>query len=132
MHSFVGTVRKEGLGEWCPVSNAFPPRQMAESCPLSHLDLSFCYKVSKESLDIVVTTLKAKGCLKRFVSLGMGFSPITVELLSSVPSLTHLCLCGVTELSDAMIGVVSVRAYVLQCLDHVYSLSLGLCTVWLT
>ncbi|KAL5471143.1 hypothetical protein EMCRGX_G029226 [Ephydatia muelleri] len=81
--------------------------QMAESCPLSYLDLSFCYKVSKEHLDIIVTTLKAKSSLKHFVSLGMGFSPITVELLSSVPSLTHLSLCGVTELNDAMIDVIT-------------------------
>ncbi|KAL5471170.1 hypothetical protein EMCRGX_G029257 [Ephydatia muelleri] len=76
-------------------------------CPLAYLDLSLCYKVGKEDMTNVVASIKARNSLQHFVCIGGTVSTVCIEVLSSTPSLTHLCLCGIQELSDEMIGMIT-------------------------
>ena len=89
----------------------------------------------------VVASIKARSSLQHFVCIGGTVSTVCIEVLSSTPSLTHLCLCGIQELSDEMIGMVCVSvcacmcmcmcvcAYVCSLCVHVYACSIcvGVC-----
>ena len=88
---------------------------MAENCPISSLNISFCYKVPAREVEIIVSMLKAKGTLQSFEAMGIQLSPIGLELLTSTHSLTKLSLCGVTQVTDEtvdMVCVVLFRKYI--------------------
>lgn len=74
--------------------------KLAETCCIEHLKVSFCYKVPAPSLDILITTLKAKGCLKSLELMGDTLGDFGPEFLVSCRSLTHLFLSGVKEITD--------------------------------
>ena len=80
--------------------------QMAENCPISSLNISFCYKVSAQEVEIIVSMLRAKGTLQNFEAMGVTLSPIGVELLTSTLSLTKLSLCGVALMTDETVDLV--------------------------
>lgn len=79
---------------------------MAERCDLSTLCMSFCYKVSPQSVEIIISLLRAKGSLKTFEAMGIGVSPLAMEMIASTSCLTTLALCGVTALTDDMVELV--------------------------
>lgn len=81
---------------------------MAENCPISSLNISFCYKVPAQQVEIIVSMLKAKGTLQSFEAMGISLSPIGLELLTSTQSLTKLSLCGVTQVTDETVDMVCV------------------------
>ena len=83
-----------------------PPQQMAEHCPISSLNVSFCYKVPAQQIEIVISTLRAKGTLQSFKAMGTTLSSIGLELLSQTSSLTKLSLCGVALINDEAIEMV--------------------------
>ena len=82
--------------------------QMAERCNLCSLCLSFCYKVSKHNLDVIISLLRAKGILHTFEALGVGVSPTALELLASTSCLAYLSLCGVPRVTDESVELVGV------------------------
>ena len=83
------------------------PAQMVEMCNITSLSISFCYKVCVQKLEVVFSTLRAKGSIHCLEMLGITVSPLTVEVLSFFPpSLTHLSLCGVQTLTDSMVDMV--------------------------
>ena len=79
---------------------------MAESCPISSLNISFCYKVPAGEVEVIVSILRAKGTLQNFEAMGIVVSPVGLELLSSTQSLTKLSLCGVALVSDEIVDLV--------------------------
>ena len=79
---------------------------MAESCPISSLNMSFCYNVSAENVEIIASMLRAKGTLQSFEAMGRVLSPIGLELLVSTHTLTKLCLCGVAVVTDETVELV--------------------------
>ena len=81
---------------------------MAENCPISSLNISFCYKVPAQRVEIIVSMLKAKGTLQSFEAMGTLLSPIGLELLTSTQSLTKLSLCGVTQVTDETVDMVCI------------------------
>jgi hypothetical protein len=81
--------------------------QMAENCPISSLNISFCYKVPAREVEIIVSMLKAKGTLQSFEAMGIQLSPIGLELLTSTHSLTKLSLCGVTQVTDETVDMLT-------------------------
>ena len=83
------------------------PLQMAESCPISSLNISFCYKVPSQQVEVIVSILRAKGTLQSFEAMGISLSPIGLELLASTATLTKLSLCGVTLMNDERVEMVS-------------------------
>ena len=82
---------------------------MAENCPISSLNISFCYKVPAQQVEIIVSMLKAKGTLQSFEAMGTLLSPIGLELLTSTQSLTKLSLCGVTQVTDETVDMVCIN-----------------------
>lgn len=80
--------------------------KMAERCSLSSLCLSFCYKVTPQACEVIVSLLRAKGSLVRLEAMGLNISPLAMEMLASTSSLTSLDLCGVTAANDEMIEMV--------------------------
>ncbi len=81
--------------------------QMAERCNLSSLCISFCYKVSRSSMEVVISLLRASGNIVKFEAMGISLSPIGLEMLSSTSCLTHLCLCGVPAITDESLEMVN-------------------------
>lgn len=79
---------------------------MAEQCSLSSLSISFCYKVTPQHIEILVSLLRAKGMLHTFEAMGVVISPLALEMLSSTSCLTHLSLCGVQGVDDNMVEMV--------------------------
>ena len=79
---------------------------MAENCPISSLNISFCYKVPAQQVEIILSMLRAKGSLQNFEAMGITLSPIGFELLTSTQSLTKLSLCGVALINDKMVDLV--------------------------
>lgn len=80
---------------------------MAECCPISSLNISFCYKVPSQQVEVMVSILRAKGTLQIFEAMGITLSPIGLELLASTATLTKLSLCGVTLMNDERVEMVS-------------------------
>ena len=80
---------------------------MAENCSLRVLNISFCYKISSDSLDVLISTLKAKECLTSINMMGVSLRGLGMEFLSTCSSLTHLSLSGVRELDDNNLEMVS-------------------------
>ena len=83
--------------------------QMAEGCILSNLCISFCYKVEPKHVDVLVSLLRAKGILHTFDAMGIGVTSLALEMLASTRSLTTLILCGVPEIVDEKVEMVSFR-----------------------
>lgn len=81
--------------------------KMAENCSLRVLNISFCYKISSDSLDVLISTLKAKECLTSINMMGVSLRGLGMEFLSTCSSLTHLSLSGVRELDDNNLEMVS-------------------------
>ena len=81
---------------------------MAERCDITELCISFCYKVSPQNVDIIVSLLRARGKLTKFEAMGIGMSPLTMEMIASASCLTSLSLCGVTALTDDTVEMVRV------------------------
>ena len=86
---------------------------MAENCPISSLNISFCYKVPAHAVEVIVSSLRAKGTLQSFEAMGRVLSPIGLELLASTPALSRLSLCGVALINDDNIDLVG--TYVTLC-----------------
>lgn len=80
---------------------------MAENCPISSLNISFCYKVMAQQVEIIVSMLRAKGTLQSFEAIGVTLSPVGVELLTSTLSLTKLSLCGIALITDETVDLVT-------------------------
>ena len=80
--------------------------KMAESCSLTTVCISFCYKVSPQNVDVIISLLRAKGTLTTFEAMGIGVSPLAMEMIASTSCLTTLALCGVTALTDDTIELV--------------------------
>lgn len=78
---------------------------MAENCPISSLNMSFCYKVQAHEVEIMVSILRAKGTLENFEAMGQTLSPIGLELLASTHTLTNISLCGVAMVTDDLVCV---------------------------
>lgn len=89
-------------------SSLHMPPQMAESCNLSSLCLSFCYKVTPQACEVIVSLLRAKGSLVKLEAMGLSVSPLAMEMLASTSSLATLDLCGVPAMNDDMVKMVSV------------------------
>ena len=83
-----------------------PLLQMAENCPISSLNMSFCYKVPLQEVEILLSMLRAKGNLQNFEGMRIPISPIALELLISSHSLTKISMCGVQLITDATIELV--------------------------
>lgn len=79
---------------------------MAESCDLSNLCISFCYKVDPQHVDVLVSLLRAKGTLHTFDAMGISVPPLALEMLASTKSLTTLILCGIPEVIDEQVEMV--------------------------
>ena len=77
-----------------------PILKMAENCSLRLIDISFCYKIVADSLDVLISTLKAKCCLTSIKMMGVSLKGLGIEFLATCSSLTHLSLSGVRELDD--------------------------------
>lgn len=82
---------------------------MAEQCHLSSLCLSFCYKLSAQQGEVLISILRARGCLQQLELMAHPASPLGLEMLSSTSSLTHLSLCGVQAITDQDVEMVSLR-----------------------
>ena len=80
---------------------------MAENCPISSLNMSFCYKIPPQEVEVIVSMLRAKGTLQSFEAMGHLLSPIGLELLVSTHSLNKLSLCGVNLVTDDTIDLVA-------------------------
>ena len=80
---------------------------MAERCTLSSLGISFCYKVAPQQLEVLVSLLRARGILTNFEAMGIGISPLALEMLASTSCLTNLSLCGVPSVTDDAVEMVS-------------------------
>lgn len=79
---------------------------MAERCRLSSLCLSFCYKVTPQACEVIVSLLRARGGLAKLEVMGLNISPLALEMLASTLSLTTLDLCGVPAVNDDTIDMV--------------------------
>ena len=79
---------------------------MAEKCDLTKLCISFCYKVSPQNVDIIVSLLRARGKMATFEAMGISMSPLVMEMISSASCLTSLSLCGVTALTEDAVEMV--------------------------
>ena len=79
---------------------------MAEQCKLSSLCLSFCYKVTPQACEVIISLLRASGCLVRLKAMGLHISPLAMEMLASTSSLVSLDLCGVPAMTDDMVEMV--------------------------
>lgn len=97
--SFESCVRLDGSGF----------EQLAENCDLSSVDLGFCYKISSQSLEVVVSILRAKGCLISLDVMGIDCSVLGLELIASTTCLTSLALCGVKSLTDEHVEMITSR-----------------------
>lgn len=80
---------------------------MAEQCKLTSLCLSFCYKVTPQACEVIVSLLRANGGLVKFEAMGLNISPLAMEMLASTSSLGSLDLCGVPAMRDEMVEMVS-------------------------
>lgn len=78
---------------------------------LDQLSISFCYKLPPLTLDTLISTLNAKGCLTSLELMANTFGQFTTEFLSSSPSLAHLFMAGVL-LNDNDFNTVSVYVYI--------------------
>ena len=90
---------------------------MAEKCNLSSLCISFCYKVTPRACEVVVSLLRAKGSLAKLDIMGVGVTPLVMEMLASTSSLTTLDLCGVSALNDEMVEMVRRLKCFYWCFD---------------
>lgn len=70
--------------------------QMAESCLLEELNISFCYKLQPLTVDTLVSTLNAKGPLRSIDLMAISFGDFTVEFISSCHLMSHLFIAGVS------------------------------------
>ena len=82
------------------------PLQMAEKCDLTKLCISFCYKISPQNVDIIMSLLRARGKMATFEAMGISMSPLVMEMISSASCLSSLSLCGVTALTDDAVEMV--------------------------
>ena len=82
--------------------------QIAERCNLSWLNISFCYKVSPQNIEIMISLLRAKGTLHTFEAMGIDVSPLAMEMVQSTRCLTRLSLCGIPALTDQRLEEVRV------------------------
>ena len=80
---------------------------MAERCNLSSLCLSFCYKVTPQACEVIISLLRASGSLVKLEVMGLNITPLAMEMLASTPSLTTLDLCGVPAMNDNMVEMVN-------------------------
>ncbi len=80
---------------------------MAEKCSISTLCFSFCYKVTAQRCDIIVSLLRARGMLRRIDVIGLTVSPVALEMLYSTTSLCSVALCGVAAINDEAVEKVS-------------------------
>ena len=81
--------------------------QLAESCVLRSLKISFCYKLPPSELDILITTLKAKNSLVTFEIMGNTLGSFGVEFLSTCKTLTRLLVSGVNQITNDKLKLVS-------------------------
>ena len=79
---------------------SFSSFQIAECCNLSWLNISFCYKVTPQNIEIMISLLRAKGTLHTFEAMGIDVTPLAMEMVQSTRCLTRLSLCGVPALTD--------------------------------
>ena len=86
---------------------------MAEHCSLSALCVSFCYKLPAWQGEVLVSLLRARGCLLRLELMAHPLSSLALEMLASMSSLTRLSLCGVQTLTDQGVELVSGRGHAL-------------------
>ena len=89
---------------------------------MSWLNISFCYKVSPQNIEIMISLLRAKGTLQTFEAMGIDVSPLAMEMVQSTRCLTRLSLCGVPALTDDKVELVSGR----QTYQYIHHVSLGL------
>ena len=68
--------------------------------------MSFCYKVSPQACEVIISLLRAKGTFSKFQAMGLNITPLAMEMLASTSSLTSLDLCGVSALNDQMVEMV--------------------------
>ena len=81
---------------------------MAERCDLSWLNISFCYKVTPQNIEILISLLRAKATLQTFEAMGIDVSPLALEMVQSTRCLTRLSLCGVPAMTDERVETVRV------------------------
>ena len=79
---------------------------MAEQCSLSSLCLSFCYKVTPQACEVIISLLRASGHMMKLEVMGLNITPLAMEMLASTTSLTTLDLCGVPAMNDDMVEMV--------------------------
>lgn len=82
--------------------------QIAEQCNLSWLNISFCYKVSPQNIEIMISLLRAKGTLHTFEAMGIDVTVLAMEMVQSTRCLTRLSLCGIPALTDQRLEQVKV------------------------
>lgn len=73
---------------------------------MSSLCISFCYKLAPQACEVMVSLLRAKGSLTKLDAMGVGATPLVLEMLASTSSLTTLDLCGVSAVNDNMVEMV--------------------------
>ncbi len=74
---------------------------------MSSLCLSFCYKVTPQACEVIISLLRARGSLTKLEVMGLSITPLAMEMLASTTSLTALDLCGVPAVNDDMIEMVN-------------------------
>ncbi len=72
---------------------------MAERCDLIKLCISFCNKISKSNIDIIVSLLRAKGRLATYEAIGLGMSTISMDMIAA-SCITCLVLSGAPGFND--------------------------------
>lgn len=102
---------------------------MAENCPISSLNISFCYKIPPQEVEVIVSMLRAKGTLQSFEAMGHLLSPIGLELLVSTHSLNKLSLCGVNLVTDDTVDLVAYTIRYYYTVWHNITLE-GKCLFW--
>ena len=85
---------------------------MAENCSLTSLNVSFCYKIESQSLDVLISTMKAKNTLTTIDMMGVPLCGLGMEFLSTCSTLTNLSLSGVTELTDNNLEMVHIYIFI--------------------
>jgi NADH:ubiquinone oxidoreductase subunit E len=102
------------------------------------LNISFCYKLTSQNIEIMISLLRAKGTLHTFEAMGIYVTPLAMEMVQSTSSLTRLSLCGVPALTDERLEQVRGRHLCKMCksstlYQYYYFRSLGQQVVfWLT
>lgn len=91
---------------------------MAERCSLTSLCLISCYKVIPQACEVIISLLRANGLLEKLELMGLGITPLAMEMLASTNTLATLDLCGVAALSDEIMEMV--RGPNSHCILYVY------------